>query len=91
MDAFSFDIETPHGKKTIAVFNPVVPEVNAIKMELEKFCDAIINNTPTHCIGSRWLPGDGYRSSDPAKNKTQYDQHLTVHGLSEKNSYQLVY
>src|SRR6202035_417235 len=42
LDAFSFDIETLHGKKTIAVLNPSVPEVNAIKMELEKFCDAIV-------------------------------------------------
>jgi predicted dehydrogenase len=45
-NVFEFDIETPKGKKTIAVANPVVPEVNAIKMELEKFRDAIVNNTP---------------------------------------------
>ena len=43
-DVFSFDLETPHGIKTIAIANPSVPEVNAIKMELEKFRDAIINN-----------------------------------------------
>src|SRR6185312_6266582 len=40
-DVFAFDIETPNGKKTIALSNPTVPEVNAIRMELEKFCDAI--------------------------------------------------
>jgi len=46
-DAFSFDIETPNGKKTIAIANPAVPEVNAIKKELEEFRNAIINNTKT--------------------------------------------
>jgi predicted dehydrogenase len=44
-NVFAFDIETPSGKKTIAVDNPLVPEVNAIKKELEEFKDAIINNT----------------------------------------------
>jgi predicted dehydrogenase len=42
---FAFDIETPSGKKTIAVANPVIPEVNAIKKELEEFVYAILNNT----------------------------------------------
>lgn len=46
-NVFAFDIETPSGKKTIAVDNPLVPEVNAIKRELEEFKDAIINNTKT--------------------------------------------
>jgi predicted dehydrogenase len=46
-DAFSFDIETATGKKTIAVANPVVPEVNAIKKELEEFKEAIEKNTQT--------------------------------------------
>ena len=27
--------------------NPVIPEVNAIKMELEEFKNAILNNTKT--------------------------------------------
>jgi len=44
---FAFDIETPSGKKTIGVANPVVPEVNAIKRELEEFTAAILNNTKT--------------------------------------------
>ncbi|MBC8034378.1 MAG: Gfo/Idh/MocA family oxidoreductase [Chitinophagaceae bacterium] len=61
IEAFSFDIETPHGKKTIAIANPLVPEVNAIKMELEKFCYAIVSNTP-----SPVSEVDGYRAMDVA-------------------------
>jgi predicted dehydrogenase len=47
VNAFAFDIETPNGIKTIAIANPEVPEVNAIKKELEEFRDAILNDTPT--------------------------------------------
>lgn len=46
-NVFAFDIETPSGKKTIAMANPTVPEVNAIKRELEEFKNAITNNTKT--------------------------------------------
>jgi predicted dehydrogenase len=46
-NVFAFDIETPTGKKTIAIANPAVPEVNAIKKELEEFKNAIVNNTKT--------------------------------------------
>ncbi len=46
-NVFEFDIDTPKGKKTIAVANPPVPEVNAIKLELEAFRDAILQNTRT--------------------------------------------
>ncbi|MCF3107826.1 Gfo/Idh/MocA family oxidoreductase [Niabella sp. CC-SYL272] len=46
-NVFAFDIDTPGGKKTIAMANPPVPEVNAIKKELEEFRDAILNNTQT--------------------------------------------
>jgi predicted dehydrogenase len=46
-NVFAFDIETPGGKKTIAMASPAVPEVNAIKMELEEFVHAIENNTRT--------------------------------------------
>jgi len=46
-NVFTFDIETNSGKKTIAIANPAVQEVNAIKMELEEFRDAILNNTDT--------------------------------------------
>jgi predicted dehydrogenase len=61
VDAFSFDLDTPHGKRTIAVINPQVPEVNAIKKELEAFRDAIATNTPT-----RVSEVDGYRAMDVA-------------------------
>jgi predicted dehydrogenase len=44
---FSFDIETSNGTKKIGILNPVLEPVNAIKMELEAFKDAIINNTET--------------------------------------------
>ena len=46
-NAFAFDIETPSGKKTIAITNPIIPEVNAIKEELLSFKNAIVNNTRT--------------------------------------------
>src|ERR1700754_1454746 len=46
-NVFAFDIETPTGKKTIAMANPVIPEVNAIKQELEEFKNAVLNNTKT--------------------------------------------
>lgn len=46
-NVFAFDIETPNGKKTIAIANPVVKDANAIKLELESFVDSIINNKPT--------------------------------------------
>lgn len=48
INVFAFDIDTPNGgKRTIAVANPEIPEVNAIKRELEEFRDAILNNTRT--------------------------------------------
>jgi predicted dehydrogenase len=46
-NVFAFDIETPVGKKTIAVANPAIPEVNAIKEELIAFKNSILNNTRT--------------------------------------------
>ncbi len=46
IDVFSFDLETPNGIRTIAIANPQVEEVNAIKMELEKFKDSIVLNIP---------------------------------------------
>jgi predicted dehydrogenase len=62
LDAFTFDVDTPSGqKKTIAVTNPAAPQVNAIKLELEKFRDAIENNTPPIVSGV-----DGYRAMDVA-------------------------
>ena len=61
IDSFVFDIETPKGKRTIAIANPQVPEVNAIKMELEEFTKAVLKNKPT--IVSEV---DGYRAMDVA-------------------------
>jgi predicted dehydrogenase len=60
-NAFTFDIETNNGKKTISVANPPVEEVNAIRMELEEFRNAIVNNsdTPVTVV-------DGFRAMDIA-------------------------
>jgi predicted dehydrogenase len=44
-NVFAFDIETPNGPKTIAIASPQVPQVNAIKSELEAFVKAVENNT----------------------------------------------
>ncbi len=46
-NVFTFDIDTNHGKKTIAIAAPVVKESNAIKMELQSFVNAINNNKTT--------------------------------------------
>lgn len=46
-NVFAFDIETPTGKRTIAMANPPVPEVNAIREELTAFTQAIRNNQRT--------------------------------------------
>lgn len=46
-NVFTFDIDTVSGKKSIAISNPPVPEVNAIKKELEEFKSAIEKNTKT--------------------------------------------
>ena len=45
IDVFEFDLETPTGKKTLAVSNPEIPQTNAIKLELESFVQCILNNT----------------------------------------------
>ena len=59
--AFTFDIETNSGKKTIAIANPVIEDNNAIKMELEAFKNAILFNTdtPVNVL-------DGFRAMDVA-------------------------
>lgn len=44
---FSFDIETNNGTKKIGISNPTIEPTNAIKLELESFKNAIINNTET--------------------------------------------
>ncbi|HSN62333.1 MAG TPA: Gfo/Idh/MocA family oxidoreductase [Ferruginibacter sp.] len=70
---FTFDIETNHGTKTIAIANPVIQDVNAIKMELEAFKNAIIHNidTPVTVI-------DGFRAMEVAHqilDKINHTQH----------------
>jgi predicted dehydrogenase len=47
VNAFSFDLETPKGKKTIAIANPDIKENNAIKMELEAFIQSIQDDKQT--------------------------------------------
>src|SRR3984885_4436676 len=73
LDVFAFDIETPNGKKTIALSNPAVPEVNAIRMELEKFTEAILTNSPT-----RVSEVDGFRAMDIAHQILQKIKHNTI-------------
>jgi predicted dehydrogenase len=46
-DAFSFDIETHQGTKTITISNPVVEEGNAILSELSSFVASIEKDEPT--------------------------------------------
>ncbi|MEN9597925.1 MAG: hypothetical protein RL596_236 [Bacteroidota bacterium] len=46
-NVFSFDIDTQNGKKTIAIATPSIEPLNAIKLELQAFVDAINHNTPT--------------------------------------------
>lgn len=72
-NVFEFDIDTPKGKKTIAVTNPSVPEVNAIKKELEEFRDAILNNTPT--VVSEV---DGFRAMEVAHQILTKIRHNTI-------------
>lgn len=60
-DAFTFDIETNHGKRTIAVAAPKIVENNAIKMELQSFTDAILHNRATEVSEL-----DGYRAMEVA-------------------------
>ena len=60
-EGFSFEIETRSGIKSILVRNPEVPDINAIRMELEKFTESILQNKPT--LVSEL---DGYRAMDIA-------------------------
>lgn len=46
-NVFTFDIDTGKGKKTVAIANPVVEDVNAMKEELIAFKNSILNNTET--------------------------------------------
>jgi predicted dehydrogenase len=60
-NAFSFDIETPNGPKTIAIANPEVKQSNAIHDELEAFVRSIKNNTTTEVNEI-----DGFRAMEVA-------------------------
>jgi len=73
LDVFSFDIETPNGKKTIALSNPSVPEINAIRLELERFCEAVNGNTPTLVSEV-----DGFRAMDIAHQILKKIRHNTI-------------
>jgi predicted dehydrogenase len=69
-NVFAFDIETPSGTKTIAIANPPVPEVNAIKRELEEFVTAINSNTQPLVNEI-----DGYRALEVAHQILQKISH----------------
>lgn len=72
-EAFTFDIDTNKGKKTIAISNPLIKEVNAIKMELEQFRDAILYDHPVPVSEV-----DGLRAMDVAHQILQKIQRSTV-------------
>lgn len=59
--SYTFDIDTGHGTKTIAVTNPSVSDGNAILMELQSFVQAIQQgvDTPVTVL-------DGYRAMEVA-------------------------
>ena len=72
-NVFAFDIETPNGTKTIAIASPPVPEVNAIKKELEEFVSAIRNNTQPIVNEI-----DGYRALEVAHQILQKINHNLI-------------
>ena len=73
-EVFSFELETPKGVKTIAIQSPQVPQVNALKLELEEFINAIQQNTPT-LVSER----DGYRAMEVAHQILQkINSNITV-------------
>lgn len=73
-NVFTFDIDTNNGKKTIAIANPAVEDVNAIKMELEQFRDAILNNTDTPVSVV-----DGFRAMEVAHQILEKIGNVTTH------------
>jgi predicted dehydrogenase len=72
-NGFSFEIETRNGKKSISVINPQSPEVNAIKMELERFTESVLQNKPTGVSEM-----DGYRAMDIAHQILQKIKHNSI-------------
>jgi len=45
-EAFTFDLETKNGTKTIAISNPEIKALNAIKEELKSFVESVIYEKP---------------------------------------------
>jgi predicted dehydrogenase len=43
----SFEVDSYRGKKYISIQNPVIPDVNALREEIQSFCKSIVNNTET--------------------------------------------
>jgi predicted dehydrogenase len=74
-DAFTFDIETNAGVKSISIRNPEVPDINAIRMELEKFTESVLQNKPT--VVSEM---DGYRAMDVAHQILQKIKYNSING-----------
>lgn len=60
-DVFTFDIDTPRGKRSIAIASPEIKENNAIQMELQSFADAVRFNRNTEVSEL-----DGYRAMEVA-------------------------
>jgi predicted dehydrogenase len=69
-NAFTFDIETPQGVKTIAIANPPVQAGNAIKDELQAFVNAITNDTTPEVNEI-----DGFRAMEVAHQILQKISH----------------
>lgn len=46
-DAFTFDIDTPSGKKNISMSYPHIQDTNAIFLELEAFTRSVLEKKPT--------------------------------------------
>ena len=63
-DAFTFDIETATGNKTISVINPGTKPVNAIKEELQSFVNSNNDNTTTAVSEIDGLSCNGSGTSD---------------------------
>jgi predicted dehydrogenase len=71
---FSFEVDLPSGeKKMIAVASPKIEDANAIKLELQSFADAIINDTPTVVTEV-----DGYLAMDVAHQILAKIGHVAV-------------
>ena len=75
---FDLPIEVPGGeRKTLSVQMPEVKPVNAIRMELQEFAEAIINDTPV-----RVSVYDGYQAMDVAHQiLKKMSQHNELHSV----------